>query len=392
MLKQLKYRYEREHNQGHRSAIQRIQEQDSPASLSMVLCVSSIQWLKAPVPDVGARDAPPAGTMLAAMELTDGWYRIKATSDTVLSSAVTRGKLRVGCKIGLSGVRLDAKEGGTPVLKALDSSSLTLTANTTSLLPWDTKLGFHPRPFIACLSSLSAEGGLVPVMDIVVEKCFPLAFVDGYDAKPGDTAPRPVQISRSEADEMKEVEKWERTNNLERRKIHSEIEKKMEAFLTLTERVERAAGRAKSENSAADSSEDIYWDLDDAEDKTAFLKNLDASVLPGLARFMKQKYIEDGNTMQQQIEDEISNRCPPRNVRSMRVVRIRDFKTSKPAIRTAQLTFWDAADQGEDGGLVEGKRYLVTNLMPSQRGSWAMGGQSGEIYLSSRRDSKWQQM
>lgn len=99
-------RYEREHNQGHRSAIQRIQEQDSPASLSMVLCVSSIQWFKAPVPDVGARDAPPAGTMIAAMELTDGWYRIKATSDVVLSGAVTRGKLRVGCKIGLSGVRV----------------------------------------------------------------------------------------------------------------------------------------------------------------------------------------------------------------------------------------------------------------------------------------------
>jgi len=46
-------------------------------------------------------------------------------------------------------------------------------------------------------------------MDIVVEKCFPLAYVDGYDAKPGETGPRPVQVSRSEADEMKEVEKWE---------------------------------------------------------------------------------------------------------------------------------------------------------------------------------------
>lgn len=233
-------RYEREHNQGHRSAIQRIQEQDSPPALSMVLCITSISWHQAPVPDIGARDAPPSGTMLASMELTDGWYRIKATSDVVLSKAAGRenAKLKVGCKIGLSGVRvslrsllpshtlllqlpstnlpplslqLDAKDAGTPVLKALDSSSLTLTGNTTSLLPWDTKLGFSSRPFIACLSSLSADGGLVPVMDIVVEKSFPLAYVDGYDAKPGEgaNAPRPVQESRSEADEMKEVEKWE---------------------------------------------------------------------------------------------------------------------------------------------------------------------------------------
>lgn len=116
--------------------------------------------------------------------------------------------------------QLEAKEGGTPVLRALSSSSLTLTANTTSLLPWDTKLGFHPRPFIACLASLSADGGLVPVMDIVVEKCFPLAYVDGYDqpppglgGQPSTQQQQPVmrgpQISRSEADEAKEVVKWE---------------------------------------------------------------------------------------------------------------------------------------------------------------------------------------
>jgi hypothetical protein len=98
--------YEREHNQGHRSCLKRILEGDSPASASMVLCVASFGLQTAPVPEPGQRDSFPVGMKVPVLELTDGWYRIKATVDVTLARAWERGKLRVGCKIACSGVRV----------------------------------------------------------------------------------------------------------------------------------------------------------------------------------------------------------------------------------------------------------------------------------------------
>lgn len=68
------HRYEREVNQGHRSAIKRILDGDQPPSSMLVLCISSIH----------SNCAPPAETLPLAsngaedgtatkVELTDGW-------------------------------------------------------------------------------------------------------------------------------------------------------------------------------------------------------------------------------------------------------------------------------------------------------------------------------
>ena len=69
-------------------------------------------------------------------------------------------------------------------------------------------------------------------------------------------------------------------------------------------------------------------------------------------------------------------------------------------------THWDAKALG--AGLEEGKRYMVsefpdsralfgqssdqvTNLMPSKNGNWQKRpGSLGEVYLQSRRDTRWQ--
>lgn len=60
----------------------------------MVLCVSSVDL---PIVDEGKT---------RVIELTDGWYRIRAECDMVLGEALGRGKLRVGVKIGTTGVRV----------------------------------------------------------------------------------------------------------------------------------------------------------------------------------------------------------------------------------------------------------------------------------------------
>lgn len=88
------FRYEREFNHGHRSCLKRIHEQDVSPSSPMVLCVSSVDL---PIDDKGKT---------RVIELTDGWYRIRAECDSVLREALGRGKLGVGVKIGITGARV----------------------------------------------------------------------------------------------------------------------------------------------------------------------------------------------------------------------------------------------------------------------------------------------
>ena len=67
----------------------------------MVLCVSNIFWSPASVTDDGLRIEP-----YPELEVTDGWYRLRAQVDLAIARAVRRGILRVGRKIGMAGARV----------------------------------------------------------------------------------------------------------------------------------------------------------------------------------------------------------------------------------------------------------------------------------------------
>jgi breast cancer 2 susceptibility protein len=82
-----------------RSALKRIQEQDSPASLPMVLCVSGISRQE-------TNGQTNTGQPTSLLELTDGWYRIRANVDPPLQRAIDAGRLGVGYKIAISGARV----------------------------------------------------------------------------------------------------------------------------------------------------------------------------------------------------------------------------------------------------------------------------------------------
>ena len=64
------YRYEREVNHGHRSAIKKILEGDAPPSSMLVLCISAIRSKHDPniETSLGAENCS-----AAKVELTDGW-------------------------------------------------------------------------------------------------------------------------------------------------------------------------------------------------------------------------------------------------------------------------------------------------------------------------------
>jgi breast cancer 2 susceptibility protein len=126
------------------------------------------------------------------LELSDGWYKIKAHLDPVLARVLKRGALRVGFKLAISGASTEAPAGPSSkssgekkstILKETDDGKeeevrLYLEGNATSRARWPETLGFRPRPWVASLRSLSPDGGRIPLMDIVISKVFPPMFVD----------------------------------------------------------------------------------------------------------------------------------------------------------------------------------------------------------------------
>lgn len=73
-------RYEREVNQGHRSAIKRILEGDTPPSMMLVLCVSAIRLnYKSRAQACSSMMSGSDHGEGAKIELTDGWYEIDLT-------------------------------------------------------------------------------------------------------------------------------------------------------------------------------------------------------------------------------------------------------------------------------------------------------------------------
>lgn len=100
-------RYEREVNQGKRPVLKAVLEQDQPAARPMVLCICAIAYRgdgQLP-PQTGIHDlhaqqqqaesAKSAGKQ-AQVQLTDGWYGIRAILDIPLTSFLQKGLLQLG--------------------------------------------------------------------------------------------------------------------------------------------------------------------------------------------------------------------------------------------------------------------------------------------------------
>lgn len=85
-------RYDREYREGRRAALERVVASDSPASNPMTLCVSAVIH-------------PTNPEHLPQLEVSDGWYRIRATIDEPLARAVRKGTIRVGRKIAIAGAQ-----------------------------------------------------------------------------------------------------------------------------------------------------------------------------------------------------------------------------------------------------------------------------------------------
>ncbi|KAG8763946.1 hypothetical protein FRC11_008273 [Ceratobasidium sp. 423] len=369
-LRQMLYRYEREINRAERPAIRRIQEHDASPAQPMVLCISDVQ--------IGNDEE-------AEIELTDGWYRIRTTADKALARAAKKGKLAVGRKIAVTGARIEGGHEGKEVLKAYHSSTLKITGNSTSLARWDARLGFHRGPFAASLRSLSADGGPVTLLDVIVTRLFPIGFVE-TDEKGRSSRP----FDQSAEDDAQRVWEERRTNEASKWRLH--LEKKLERMSSATGRFKHLAkGASFNAEEIPEDAEYFLEEFEEAEYDLDMLKarKFEPTSAAWLADAVQTKYDEFYERREEEMERELASTCPPRKVRNFRVVVIKDARSlRKPTERTAQLTAWDVLAFGTDA-LRVGQRYLLSNVQPSQPGSWRKNDFGGDIYLSTRRDTKW---
>ncbi|KAK3813323.1 MAG: LOW QUALITY PROTEIN: BRCA2, oligonucleotide/oligosaccharide-binding, domain 1-domain-containing protein [Benniella sp.] len=177
VLNQLAYRYEREINLAERPALRRIVEGDEAAGRHMVLCIASVAKVY--------MYSDKAKEEVLKVTVTDGWYVLPAVLDPCLTRAVEGERLKIGSKVHICGAKLLGAENGVPLLApagtgaTTTSVSIVLQANSTRLAAWDTKLGFQRSPMIwTQIRSISADGGLVPGLDVVVLRKYPVVFVE----------------------------------------------------------------------------------------------------------------------------------------------------------------------------------------------------------------------
>ncbi|KAJ7492322.1 hypothetical protein FB451DRAFT_1217887 [Mycena latifolia] len=385
VIRQLLYRYERELNGGVRPPLRCIATQDAPASCPMVLCVSNITWSEPGVTDDGLPIAPHP-----ELEVTDGWYRLRAQVDAPLARAVRRGIVRVGRKIGVVGARLDSeRKEPSEVLEAYNSTKLVLSGNSSHLVPWHAKLGFQIAPWVATMNSLTGDGGLVASMDIVVLKVYPVAFLEFFEDENGE---KQREGPWNERDEAAADEKWKRRREVHESKLREEVAKKEMRYQGYVARLERRAGARfapSADDEPPDGIEELYDELEDPAGAAAALSRVSANTAGWLARFIGDSAEKERERAGDEIEQELKRVCPPREVRNFRVLVVQDACTRRRgAHRSAQITVWDALGAGFEVG----QRYGVSNLVPTAQSAWMDCEPGSEIYLSTRRDSKWRRL
>ncbi|KAL0715102.1 hypothetical protein Bca4012_064424 [Brassica carinata] len=189
VLQELRYRYEREVNHGHCSAIKRILSGDAPASSMMVLCISAIN------PKTRETHGSDNGSNVK-IELTDGWYSINAALDVMLKKQLNAGKLFIGQKLRhahvlitylkILGAGLSGWTTPTSALEAVISNTicLLLNINGTYRAHWADRLGFCKEVGVPlALNCIKGNGGPVPKTLAGITRIYPILYKEKLGEK-----------------------------------------------------------------------------------------------------------------------------------------------------------------------------------------------------------------
>ncbi|XP_019647132.1 PREDICTED: uncharacterized protein LOC109487565 [Branchiostoma belcheri] len=390
VLMQLKYRYDREVDLSQRSALKKILERDDTPSKTLVLCVARITCTPHTISQDCATEQDSkkvANTKQkeTIIELTDGWYGVRAALDPPLARLVESKRICVGQKLCVSGAELVGSQDACSPLEAPANLLLKLSANATRRARWDAKLGFHsnPQPFPVSLGSLCVDGGMVGCVDVMVLRSYPMQYMEKY--------PSGSSVVRSRRAEEKAARKHEGDRNRRMEKLYSQIQDKFER---------RTAGKGSSVGRRRKSlqlktedienlqtGQEIYEALQGAMDPTEIEQCLSPAQRSRLYDHQRSLQAEQQGELQaefrralQQLDDEIPVQ---RNVVAMYRVRLADYQYKGARKTELTLTVWRPTDNVMDM-LKEGRRLKIFHLSTSAA--------RNQVQLASTRTTRYQDL
>ncbi|XP_048225875.1 protein BREAST CANCER SUSCEPTIBILITY 2 homolog B isoform X1 [Ricinus communis] len=366
VLEELKYRYEREVNHGHRSAIKRILEGDAPPSSMLILCISAIRISCQPKIETPALDGSDYSNA-EKVELTDGWYSVDAILDVPLSKQLASGKLFVGQKLRIWGARLCGWVGPVSPLEVLASRtvSLLLHINGTYRAHWADRLGFcngvSPPLAFRCIKS---NGGPVPQTLVGVTRLYPVL----YKEKLCDGG----SIVRSERMEAKAMQLYSQRHSAVVEGIVSEFQREMK-------------GSHIYNDSDSEEGAKILKILETASEPEVIMAEMSPEQLTSFASY--QAKLEA--TKQMDMEKTIKGALQEAGLREREVtpfMRVRVVgltnNQGKGILKEGLITIWNPTEK-QKTELVEGQAYAVAGLLP-------VNSDSNTLYLQARGSAtKW---
>nr|XP_012320951.1 breast cancer type 2 susceptibility protein isoform X2 [Aotus nancymaae] len=386
VLLQLKYRYDMEIDKSRRSAIKKIMERDDTAAKTLVLCVSDIISLSANISETSSNKTSSSDTQkVSIIELTDGWYAIKAQLDPPLLAVLKNGRLTVGQKIILHGAELVGSPDACTPLEAPESLMLKISANSTRPARWYTKLGFFPdpRPFPLPLSSLFSDGGNVGCVDVIIQRAYPIQWMEKTSSG--------LYIFRNEREEEREAAK------------HAEAQqKRLEALFTkIQEEFEEHEENTKPYlPSRALTRQQVHALQDGAELYEAVKNAADPAYLEGYFSEEQLRALNNHRQMlndkkQAQIQFEIRKAMESAEQKEQGLSRdvttvwkLRIVSYSKKAKDSVILSIWRPSSDLYSM-LTEGKRYRIYHLATSKSKSKS---ERASIQLVATKKTQYQQL
>ncbi|KAJ3387007.1 Breast cancer 2, early onset [Entophlyctis sp. JEL0112] len=284
VFNELLYRYQIEYCEGKRSCLKKVFEGDQIAEALMILCVADILVDGVSVSESGI-DANGFSGRSIMLELTDGWYAVKSQLDVVLRRAVENEKIVIGQKLMIFGAQAIGSVGSYSPLEAGSKILLGIHGNSTRIATWDAKLGNQRTsfPFQVSIASAKPDGGPLPLVDCIIERVFPLSYVEG-------------QQKRSQLEEDEQMRKYEKLFQDECDKVVSDLTKSGDIDETTDIRqivVERIGKREVSTMLKIRISDYLPdgCDLEDTCSRTVTIWNPDPHMLEMLQEGLRVKFV-----------------------------------------------------------------------------------------------------
>ncbi|KAK1441178.1 hypothetical protein QVD17_07018 [Tagetes erecta] len=360
VLEELKYRYEREVNNGHRSALKRILEGDAPPSSPLVLCIASIQLKCNAQSDTETTNA----TESSSIELTDGWYSVKALLDELLLKQLVSGKLFVGQKLRICGAGLSGWNAPVSPLEASRMISLCLHINGTYRAHWADRLGFCKRgcPPLA-FKCIKGSGGIVPSTLVGVTRIYPVL----YRERLSDGG----FVVRSERLESKRMQLYDQRRTSIMEGIMAEFQSGLKCFQV-----------------DDDEGEKISKILEQAAEPEVIMADMSLEQLTSYATYQAKveatRQSEIYKSIEKALEEAGLSRREVSTLMRVRVIGLTSqshMQKSRP--QEGLITIWNPTER-QQSELVEGQAYAVAGIMPTN-------SVTDTIYLRARGSTtKWQ--